>query len=96
MRVIVVGAGLAGLAAAEALHRAGVEVTVFEARDRVGGRVWSQAMPDGTVVERGGEFVLPGHDAVRAACARLGRGEPRGASASAVASCWPPSSGSGP
>ena len=41
MRVIVVGAGFAGLAAADELHRAGVEVTVLEARDRVGGRVWS-------------------------------------------------------
>jgi monoamine oxidase len=37
--VIVVGAGLAGLAAARLLHRQGVEVLVLEARDRVGGRV---------------------------------------------------------
>src|SRR5439155_1343505 len=38
-RVIVVGAGLAGLAAAQELTRAGVEVAVLEARDRPGGRV---------------------------------------------------------
>ena len=39
---IVVGAGLAGLAAADTLRRQGVEVVVLEARDRVGGRVWSR------------------------------------------------------
>lgn len=38
---IVIGAGAAGLGAAHALTRAGVDVTVLEARDRVGGRVWS-------------------------------------------------------
>ena len=41
MRVVVVGAGYAGLAAADALRAGGAEVTVLEARDRVGGRVWS-------------------------------------------------------
>ena len=41
MKALVVGAGFAGLAAAEELQRAGVEVEVFEARRRVGGRVWS-------------------------------------------------------
>ena len=72
MRVVVVGAGLAGLAAAEGLVRAGVEVVVLEARDRVGGRVWSTTIANGAIVELGAEFVLPGHDVVRETCARLG------------------------
>ena len=38
-RVIIAGAGLAGLAAARYLERAGADVTIFEARDRIGGRV---------------------------------------------------------
>ena len=59
MRVIVVGAGFAGLAAADALASAGVDVLVFEARDRVGGRVWSRELPTGGVVEMGAEFILP-------------------------------------
>src|SRR6266849_4714980 len=39
--VIVAGAGLAGLSAARALETRGADVTVIEARDRVGGRVWT-------------------------------------------------------
>ncbi|MBX7433593.1 FAD-dependent oxidoreductase [Mycobacterium sp. Y57] len=39
--VIVVGAGMAGLAAARRLADAGVDVTVVEARDRIGGRTWT-------------------------------------------------------
>lgn len=75
MRVVVVGAGFAGLAAAVELHRSGVQVIVLEARDRVGGRVWSVELVPGdgrTVVERGGEFVLPGYDTMAVYCTELG------------------------
>jgi len=58
----VVGAGFAGLACAIDLAREGVDVTVYEARDRVGGRVWSGVMPNGARFERGGEFIEAGYD----------------------------------
>ena len=72
MRVAVVGAGLAGLACAVDLARAGVDVTVFEARNRVGGRVWSGVMPDGARFERGGEFIEAGYDDLRRRAAEYG------------------------
>jgi monoamine oxidase len=54
--VIVIGAGVAGLAAAEALAAAGLRVSVLEARDRTGGRIWT--VRDGIVpVELGAEFI---------------------------------------
>lgn len=42
-RVVVIGAGLSGLAAAQELHRQGNEVVVVEARDRIGGRIWTSS-----------------------------------------------------
>ena len=70
-RVVVVGAGFAGLAAGDALATAGAEVTVFEARDRVGGRVHSQRLANGAVVELGAEFIFPDYDVLRATAAQL-------------------------
>jgi monoamine oxidase len=64
VRALVVGAGLAGLVAADELARAGAEVVVLEARPRVGGRVWSQTLPNGAVVEMGAEYILPGNTAI--------------------------------
>lgn len=69
---LVIGAGLAGLAAAERLARAGWEVTVLEARERLGGRVWSQRLQGGGLIERGGEFITGGYDVTEATAARLG------------------------
>src|SRR5688500_17210734 len=56
--VVVIGAGAAGLAAADALARAGRSVVLLEARERIGGRVWTRRMPGlATPVELGAEFV---------------------------------------
>ncbi|HSE07264.1 MAG TPA: NAD(P)/FAD-dependent oxidoreductase [Nocardioidaceae bacterium] len=60
---VVLGAGLAGLSAARDLRRAGAEVLVLEARDRVGGRVVQTRLADGRLVQLGGEVVGPGHTA---------------------------------
>jgi monoamine oxidase len=69
--VIVIGAGFAGLAAADELHRHGVEVTVLEARDRVGGRVFSAPFA-GATIERGAEFVLPDYAVMLELAERFG------------------------
>ena len=69
--VVVVGAGLAGLTAARALRRAGVEVVVLEARERVGGRVLNHDIGEGKVVEVGGQWVGPTQDRALALIAEL-------------------------
>jgi monoamine oxidase len=65
--IVVVGAGLAGLAAALNLHRAGRDVVVLEANSRVGGRVYTlQGFNDGRVAEGGGEFINAEHLRIQA------------------------------
>ncbi len=70
--VVVVGAGLAGLSCARDLVAGGAAVTVLEARDRVGGRVEQVTLPDGRLVQLGGEVVGDGHTAYLGLVAELG------------------------
>jgi monoamine oxidase len=68
----VVGAGFAGLTAALRLVQVGRSVVVLEARDRVGGRVWTDRLSDGTRIERGGAWVGVGQDRLYALAAEMG------------------------
>ena len=70
--VAVLGAGLAGLAAARDLVRAGADVLVLEARDRVGGRVEQVSVDDGMPVQLGGELVGEAHTAYLGLVEELG------------------------
>jgi monoamine oxidase len=70
--VVVVGAGLAGLAAAREVANSGRSVAVLEARDRVGGRIQNLGIGDGEKVEIGGQWVGPGQDRVLALISDLG------------------------
>ena len=69
-RVIVIGGGLAGLVAARDLLARGADVQLLEARNRLGGRVWTVTDTDfsDTPLELGGEFIDGDQEAIRALC----------------------------
>lgn len=70
--VCVVGAGYAGLTAARRLSERGRSVAVLEARDRIGGRIWTHHLADGSAIDRGGAWLAPGHDAMFRLAAETG------------------------
>lgn len=77
--VAIVGGGIAGLTCADTLRAAGVNATLYEARDRLGGRIWSLggAFPGpvqfpGQVAERGGEFIDTTHLTMKAYAREFG------------------------
>jgi monoamine oxidase len=73
-RIVVVGAGLAGLSCAYQLKQAGYRADVYEASDRVGGRCWTRRgdFADGQIAEHGGELIDQGHTEVRQLAQSLG------------------------
>lgn len=73
-KIVIVGAGLAGLSAAYALRNAGHVAEVHEASARVGGRCWTLrgAFSDGQIAEHGGELIDQGHTAIRQLASGLG------------------------
>ncbi|WP_053387192.1 flavin monoamine oxidase family protein [Leucobacter japonicus] len=72
MHVVVIGAGLAGLTTAWELEKSGHRCTVLEARDRVGGRTWSERLGNGEITERGGEYIFPTEFPIRRLAAEVG------------------------
>ena len=72
--VIVAGAGLAGLTAAYELQRRGARVTMVEARNRLGGRVWTRrdGFAEGQHAEAGGDMIDPDQETIRRLAKNLG------------------------
>ena len=76
--VLIIGAGLVGLTAARELERRGCNITVFEARERVGGRVWTIRDGFGNMHgEAGGEFIDEEQHEIRKLARELGLREAR-------------------
>jgi monoamine oxidase len=73
-KVVIVGAGLAGLTCAYRLKKKGVIADVYEASDRIGGRCWTSrgAFADGQIYEHGGELIDTGHRELRRLIRELG------------------------
>jgi monoamine oxidase len=70
--VAVIGAGLAGLAAARAVAAAGVDVVVLEARSRVGGRTYTKPASDGTALDLGAQWIGPAQQRLAALAESVG------------------------
>src|SRR5258705_12592815 len=70
--VCIVGAGYAGLTAARRLAQGGRDVVVLEARDRVGGRVWTDTSDGGVPLDLGGTVVGPDPDRFHALVKEVG------------------------
>ncbi len=86
--VVIVGAGPTGLTAARTLTATGRSVVVLEARDRVGGRTWTDRI-DGQMFEIGGQWISPDQTAILDLVDELGLSTFPG-TATAIGSSSPP------
>lgn len=73
MKVAVVGLGPAGCRAALALADAGVQAYLFEAQDRIGGRLHTVRLPNGLAYEAGGEWIDADHERILGLLKRFGQ-----------------------
>lgn len=73
-KVIIIGAGFAGLAAAYSLYKRKVDFVILEARNRIGGRVFSHTIDEkeNLVIELGAEWVGNSHTRIQELCNELG------------------------
>jgi monoamine oxidase len=71
-RIAIIGAGMAGLMCARTLEKAGYRATLYEAHNRVGGRMWTQRdLPGGQLLELGGELIDTEHMVLRTLATEL-------------------------
>src|SRR2546427_8088505 len=70
-RIAIIGGGISGLNAALTLQDAGITSTVYEASDRVGGRMHSYTWPNGQTSERCGELIDSGHKTILGLASRF-------------------------
>lgn len=56
---IIIGAGYSGIGAATKLYENGKDFLVVEARDRIGGRVWSKQLNNGAIIDIGAQWIGP-------------------------------------
>lgn len=70
-QVIIIGAGISGLAAALKLKKRNISFVILEARSRLGGRVFSHAFTDDLVIELGGEWIGDSHTRMQELCAEF-------------------------
>lgn len=65
VKVVIIGGGFSGLAAAYKLHQQGISFIILESRNRIGGRVFSHQMSGDLVIELGGEWIGNSHTRMR-------------------------------
>jgi monoamine oxidase len=70
--VVIIGAGVAGLSAALVAKEKGLTYKILDARNRIGGRVYSHKLKNGLVVERGGEWLGKTHTEILGFCKKYG------------------------
>ena len=73
-KVIIIGAGFAGLAAANYLHKKGIDFVILEARNRISGRVFSHTIDEkeNLIIELGAEWVGNSHERIQNLCNEFG------------------------